>query len=374
MLTTPFRSGSALLGSAPVGNGPAVTAIDTATHTLYVTNGFNENGNAVGGNTVSVIDTRRCQAQNVSHCTGPWPTITVGNEPSGIAIDEPTDTVYVSNINDNTVSVFNGAACNAENTSGCGQTPATVPVGMVPVAIFADPANHTVHIPNDGEDDVSMLDSATCNATDLAACPTTPPPTAPVAANPVTGAADRTTHTVYVSVCGDPQFGCSAGTNGLSVFDAATCNATLQSGCGKLGTLTGEPNFPQSVALDEPDHTLYTANGDNTISAFDMQRCNADDLAGCATDAPGTVTFPGPGFAVTLWVAVDGPLHSLYATAQKDDSLIVVDTNICNAAHLAACATLSPPTIHTGSDPEIVSLTQRHRRYTQPTNSTTTYR
>ena len=36
---------------------------------------------------------------------------------------------------------------------------------MVPVAIFDDPVDHTVYIPNGGEDDVSMLDSATCNAT-----------------------------------------------------------------------------------------------------------------------------------------------------------------------------------------------------------------
>ena len=132
--------GSALVRSAPVGNGPSAGAINPATHTLYVTNGANENGNAVGGNTVSVIDTRRCQAQNVSRCKGPWPTITVGNLPSSVAVDEKTDTVYVSNAADNTMSVFNGATCNAENTSGCGQTPATVPVGMVPVAILSIPS------------------------------------------------------------------------------------------------------------------------------------------------------------------------------------------------------------------------------------------
>ena len=180
----PFGSGSALVGSAPVGNGPGALALDPATHTAYVANGDNNNGPNAGGNTVSVIDTRRCDAQDVSHCRGPWPTITVGNLPSGIAIDEQTDTVYVTNFGDNTVSVFNGATCNGENPSGCGQTPVTVPVGSTPIGIFADPANHTVYIPNAGETDVSMLDSATCNASDLAACPTTPPPTVNVGASP----------------------------------------------------------------------------------------------------------------------------------------------------------------------------------------------
>ena len=177
--------GSALVGSAPVGNGPGFTAVDPATHTLYVTNGFSENGNPDGGNTVSVIDERHCQADDVSRCKGPWPTLTVGSDPnanpSAVAIDQQTDTLYVADSNDNTVAVFNGATCNAETSAGCGQTPAMVPVGMLPVAIFDDPANHTLYMPNGIEDDLSMIDTATCNATDLAACPTTPPPTVAVA-------------------------------------------------------------------------------------------------------------------------------------------------------------------------------------------------
>ena len=157
-LSDPFGSGSALVGSAPVGNGPDFTAVDPATHTLYVTNGFNEDGNGDGGNTVSVIDARHCNARDVSRCKGPWPTLTVGSDPnadpSAVAIDRQTDTLYVADSNDNIVAVFNGATCNAETSAGCGQTPAMVPVGMLPVAIFDDPANHTVYIPNGIEDDV----------------------------------------------------------------------------------------------------------------------------------------------------------------------------------------------------------------------------
>jgi hypothetical protein len=107
-LRDPFGPGSALVGSAPVGNGPDFTAVDPATHTLYVTNGFNENGNPDGGNTVSVIDERHCQADDVSRCKGPWPTLTVGSnpnaDPSAVAIDQRTDTLYVADSNDNTVA------------------------------------------------------------------------------------------------------------------------------------------------------------------------------------------------------------------------------------------------------------------------------
>ena len=130
-----------------------------------------------------------------------------------------------------------------------------------------------------------MLDSATCNATDLAACPTTPPPTVTVAGNPIAGAVDRSTHTVYVTVCGDPNFGCPAGPNGVSVFDASTCNATVQSGCDQLGLLPTAMS-PVGAQVDPANQTLYTANGDNTISAFDLRNCNAGDLPAARPTRP----------------------------------------------------------------------------------------
>ena len=344
--------GSALVGSAPVGNGPGAEALDEATHTLYVANGENDDGPNAGGNTVSVIDTRRCEAQDASRCGGPWPTITVGNLPSAVTIDENTDTVYVANILDNTVSVFNGATCNGQNASGCGQTPATVPVGSTPIGIFADPANHTVYVPNAGETDVSMLNSATCNASDLGACPTTPPPTVDVGGSPNDVDVDQATHTAYVTT-----FGAS---NGWSVFDANTCNAAVQSGCGNLGVLTGDPIGPNAGQVDTANDTLYTANFDKTVSAFDLNDCNAADLAGCATDMPGTVTVPGVrGGTISLWLAVDAPLHSVYVVYQKNDVLAVINTGACSGSDPTGCATLSPPEIHTGTDPQMVRLDPR---------------
>ena len=208
---TQFGFGSALVGSAPTGNSPSLLALSPATHTIYVANGENNNGASTGGgDTVSVIDARHCNAHDVSRCKGPWPTITVGNRtlgdlPSGIAIDRKTDTVYVTNVGANTVSVFNGATCNAEDTRGCTQTPAEVPVGPGPLAVTADPANHTLYVANVGNDNsgdgttVSMIDSATCNARNLGACPKTTRPTVNVGADPITVAVNQATHTVYVT-------------------------------------------------------------------------------------------------------------------------------------------------------------------------------
>jgi DNA-binding beta-propeller fold protein YncE len=362
MFGNPFGLGSALVGSAPVGQGPSLLAVDPATHTIYVANGNNDNGPDAGGDTVSVIDSRRCDAQDVSRCKGPWPTITVGDLPSGIAVDRATDTVYVTSVGDDTVSVFNGATCNALSASGCGQTPAEVPVGSGPIDLAADPANHTVYVANYGAPasggppgdsaTVSMINSATCTGTDLTACPTTPPPTVTVGGAPNAVAANQATHTVYVTTIG------SGAQNGWSVFDANTCNATVQSGCGSIGSLIGDPSGPNDGELDQANDTLYTANYDNTISAFDLRDCQADDLSGCATDAPGTITpGPDPNFGEhALYLAVDQSLHSVYVSYQMDAALVVVDTRVCNGAHLAACATLDPSTLHTGAGPQGVVL------------------
>ena len=216
-----------------------------------------------------MIDERHCQADDVSRCKGPWPTLTVGSDPnadpSAVAIDQQTDTLYVADSNDNTVAVFNGATCNAETSAGCGQTPAMVPVGGRRSRSSTTRPTTPCTSPTQSEDDLSMLDSATCNATDLAACPTTPPPTVTVAGSPDAGAVDPSTHTVYVTVCGDPDFGCAAGTNGVSVFDASTCNATVQSGCDQLGTTThrhlplrrpGRPRQPDPVHGQQREHDL----------------------------------------------------------------------------------------------------------------------
>ena len=362
--------GSALAGSAPTGNGPSTLAINRDTHTIYVANGNNDSGPNAGGNTVSVIDARHCRAQDVSRCKGPWPTITVGNLPSGIAIDKRTDTVYVASAGDDTLSVFNGATCNAIVSSGCGQTPAQVPVGLQPIQIFAEPTNHTVYVANSdnasgASTNVSMIDSARCNATHLTACPTTAPPTVDVGGAPFDIDVDQATHTVYVTTAG--------ALNGWSVFDANTCNATIQSGCGSIGYLT-DPVGPNAGTVDPASNTLYTANFDNTVSAFDLRHCNAADLAGCAAQRPGTVTpFPNTPFEHALWVAVDAANHTVYAAYQKDDALLVIDAAArCNGRHLAACATLSPRRSTPARTRRWSVSTRRPRRCTPPTRSTTT--
>ena len=114
-----------------------------------------------------------------------------------MTIDQATDTIYVADLQNGegsgTVSVINGATCNATITTGCGQTPPTVTVGFGPFGIAFDPANRTVVVTNIEDTSVSVIDAATCNAAISYSCGLTQPrfpvgraPTA-VAVNPASG-------------------------------------------------------------------------------------------------------------------------------------------------------------------------------------------
>jgi DNA-binding beta-propeller fold protein YncE len=364
------RGGSdpAVVGTTPTGNGPSQMAVDPATHTIYVANGANNDGPNAGGDTVSVVDSRRCNAHDLSHCRRRWPTITVGQLPDGVAIDPVTDTVYVANVfasgdsGVGSVSVINGATCNAERHGGCGHVLATIPVGYVPSLIFVDPANHTLYVPNLGalsnlpvpsSTTVSMIDTATCNAQHPGGCPSGTPPTVDVGGSPDAGAVDQATHTVYIATGSFTN----ADQNGFAVFDANTCNGATQAGCGTQGFLLGDPSGPFQPVIDPANHTLYTSNFDSTIDAFDLATCNAGNLGGCATDTPGTVSLAFAGFGnATLGLTFDPALHTLYVVFFKSDELVAVDTHACNGSDPAGCAAMSPPQIHIGTDPQSVVL------------------
>ena len=111
--------------TTPVGTGPQPIAVDHATDTVYVGN--------TSDNTVSVINAAACNTTHPAGCDRVWPTIAVGASPYfGLAIDQQTDTLYVTNVADNTVSVINVGMCNTDVSWGCDQSPPTITVGNGP--------------------------------------------------------------------------------------------------------------------------------------------------------------------------------------------------------------------------------------------------
>jgi serine/threonine protein kinase, bacterial len=360
--------GSALAGSAPVGTGPSELALDPATHTIYVANGNNDNGPNAGGNTVSVIDARHCDAHDVSTCKGPWPTVTVGNLPSTIAIDQHTDTVYVTdsqtqtlytaNEVDNDVSVIDASGCNAQTTSGCRHPAPDVAISG-PGALAADPAVHTTYVTS-GSNTVSMIDTSDCNAGHPSGCATTPA-TATVGSHPNAVTVDQQTRTVYVANAGHG----SPGT--ISVMNAATCNATDSAGCGTLATLQVPGGNPDGIAVNTATGTLYvatlTSSGPNLISVFNAATCNATRTTGCG-QTPSVLKIGDSGgaqFGSALTLAMDQATNTLYATNVVmttvpfgGDSVYVINGATCDAANTTSCGQ-APAKVAVGNYPSALA-------------------
>lgn len=79
-------------------------------------------------------------------------TISVGTQPLGVAVNQKTNTVYVSNYQDNSVSVINAAT----NT-----VVATVAVGKGPQAILAYTPANLVYVNNVTDRTISVINGST---------------------------------------------------------------------------------------------------------------------------------------------------------------------------------------------------------------------
>src|SRR5919112_1991383 len=81
--------------------------------------------------------------------------IPVGKTPVGIAVDPNTNRIYVSNSNNNTVSVIDGATNRVIGDP--------IPVGEGPFGIAVDPNTNRIYVSNYFSDNntVSVIDGAT---------------------------------------------------------------------------------------------------------------------------------------------------------------------------------------------------------------------
>ena len=339
-----LRSGRSSLPSAPVGNLPQFAAENYSTHTLYVVNS--------NDNTLSVLNLATCNSGNLSGCARPSPTIGVGQFPLGVAVDEATDTVYVANAVDGTVSVIDGSSCNASDRGGCGQTPTTVAAGAFDNALIVDPVTNTVFVTNSGESNpgtVSVIDGNSCNGTDHSGCAAQPEAAVSVGDGPSGIGVNPVTNTIYVTNTG---FGNPVPDgHTVSVIDGATCRAGDLSGCTSIGTVPVGLG-PINLTVDPTTNTIYLGDtyadtaGHGFITVLNGATCDAADQSGCASDAQPIVTVG----ADPIGYAVDPNNHSVYVTNANDDTVSVIDDTNCNAKRSAGCKN-PPPTIAVPGSP-----------------------
>jgi DNA-binding beta-propeller fold protein YncE len=317
-----------------VGAGSQAIDVDVATDTVYTAN----SGATGNGTTVSVINGATCNGHTSSGCGQTPGTVTVGSGAWWVAVEQASDTVYVANNNDGTVSVIDGAACNATVTSGCHHTPPTVTTGANPQFVAVDNGLHTLFAVNQGDNTLSAVNTRTCNGTATSGCGQLQP--AQRATAPDQGPRYNPGPNAFTLL---PRAGTAyvvnvGGKNILSVTSISGCNATNTTGCRRPAPAVPDPEFLLSV--DPATNTIYGGNLNlPQIDVINGATCHPGDLSGCAPVA----TIPMAHTQANVGVgSIDQATHTLYAADPFSGTVSVINTAACNATHTAGCAKAAP--------------------------------
>ena len=267
------------VGTVAVGNRPAAVTVNPVTNTIYVAN--------LDDGTVTVID----------GSTSATTTVAVGIHPNAIAVNPATNRVYVTSGEAGTVTVIDGVS-NAT---------ATVSVGIDPRAVVVNPVTNRIYVANYGPEPpyrspeprpdytVTVIDGET-NTT----------ATVIVENRPIALAVNPLTNKVYVANFGDsnPTGGRILG-HTVSVIDGyANTTATVAVGLN-----------PGAVSVNPVTGKIYVANSlDGTVTVIDG-----------ATNATATVTIgPFPPYFISA-VAVNPVTNKAYVAGSGNDSVTVID-------------------------------------------------
>ena len=306
-----------------VGAAPFQVAENPVTRTLYVGH-F-----GTTDNTVSVIDTTACNQHHLTGCNQTWPTVPLGNAPRFLGVNTITNSIYVSNRGDGTLSVINGATCNRSNTSSCSQAQPTTVVGNTPQQIAVDESTNRIYVENQSDGTVSVINGSHCNGTDVSGC-NQAWPTIAVGASPQGLGFNPRNHTLYVTNTDD---------NTVSVINTTSQNvvATFPAGAA-----------PRAVGIVFDRNTVFIGNRDDlNVSIVDGSTCNGTNTSGCPQSPPPAVVvgaFPesaGNGAPATNIVgrsiAVDQERHRVYIPVYGDCDVAELNGNACRAGHVNDC-------------------------------------
>lgn len=299
----------------------------------------------------------------------PWaaPIIRVGTSPAMAEVDPATNTIYIPNPGDNTISVIDGSMCEASNTSRCRPIATMTNVGFGPLWATFDQTTRTLYVANtltengDFGNQVAVLDVAHCNALDTSSCHQGPVALVTLAGLTGNGVdasdmvLDAALHTLYVTSLteDDTAFG------PVSLINTATCNAIETSGCNQIptGIATG-----LGLAIDSSNHSVYLSNVFTAeVYLFNAVTCNADTQSDCSAVSVAQL----PSGYLPYIPDVDPSTHSVYVPLFGEvfnlpGYTAVVDGSTCNAADHSGCGQI-PQLVQAGGGP----LTARLDRTTK---------
>lgn len=247
----------------PVGTYPVYACINKTTKVLYVTN--------LEDNTVSVIDA----STNLLIATIP-----VGTFPNGVCVNEETNMIYVANNSDGTVSVIDGNS-NLVVT--------TITVGSSPAQTAVNENTNLIYVSNLGDGTVSVIDGSTNLVITVITTNTS---------EPFGIGINQNTNLIYVS---------SIGSNNVIVIDGST------------NTIVGLPiavgSGPQGVCVNENSNLIYVVNNnDNTVSVIDGNTATV-------------IGSPIPTGNSPTEIAVNESTVRVYVPNSNDGTMTVIDGN-----------------------------------------------
>ena len=246
---------------------------------------------------VAVVDIAACHARRHDRdAARPLTTVTVGDGTYGMPLDAATHTLYIANLDDNTISRHRHRHLQRQHPAGC-------------------PATRT---------DVRR------------ARRTRRPRRQRPNAHGVRRHADRPQRLRHPHVQRRHPVGLRR--PGRSSRTATSCFGAF------------------SLRVDESTNTIYEPDGSNAIAAVDGRACNAGDLAGCASAPIGKVGCPGRSSRTSCTSSSTRRSTASTCSNQKDDTVVMVDSRVCNGRTPTACEGLEPEFVHTGTDPVGIDL------------------
>jgi len=144
-----------LIAVVPVGNHVRSVAVNPVTNRIYVGNENEGTLSVINGATNTEIDIDGNPANGMTR-------IALGSVPTAVAVNPATNRVFVSNFGSGTVSVVDGATNTEIDTDGnSGNGVTRINVGGSPTGIAVNQALNRVYVANLASDDLDVIDGST---------------------------------------------------------------------------------------------------------------------------------------------------------------------------------------------------------------------
>jgi YVTN family beta-propeller protein len=285
-------------------------AVDTLTNNIYVANS--------GSNNVTVID----------GATNATTTVTAPNtvNPSWVAINQTTDTIYINNggsgpyTGSNNVTVINGAT-NATTV---------VPTGTGPNWVAVDTGLNLVYVPNWWSNSVTVINGATNGTITL---------TDPEANEPNAVAVNGTTHVAYVANGGGYPF---TGSNNVTVISSNAAPAVTLS----VSSLSFGDQAVDTTSFPKPVTVTNSGTATLDFTSISITAGSADFVIGSNTC--GTAIAAGKYCKVTVSFIPTAP-GAITGTLSFSDNASNSPQTVSLSGTGEAQATLTPSSLTFGT-------------------------